>query len=286
MLSKNLSSHIETLLGSGIENVRNIAGGDISTALSLTTAEGSRFFLKLHAGELGRSMLQAEARGLKLLAQSGTMNVPTVIHLGYYETAFLLLESLLPAKEADTDWEEFGRQLAAMHGSAGDAFGLDHDNFIGSIEQINSPTTEWTTFYAEHRIRPLLDKGRVHYSKGVISLWDRLEGRLEQLIPCSKPSLIHGDLWSGNAMYTREGFAIYDPAICYADRLMDIAMARLFGGFSHAFFDAYFESSPNIEGDVRVKVDMYQLYYLMVHVVLFGGSYVPSVERILRRYAY
>ena len=263
MLTQALSDHFERLLGTRIGNVRRLGGGDISTALSITTANGNQFFVKLHPGHHGRSMLQAEARGLELLRSANALVVPEVFHEGYLGTAYLITEQLTPRSASETDWEDFGRMLALLHRTTAGAYGLDHDNYIGSLNQGNVQNADWPLFYSGQRIAPMMRQAEAYLSTTDQRNWADIETRLNDLIPCDTPSLIHGDLWNGNAMWTTNGPAIYDPAVGFCDRVMDLAMAKLFGGFPDVFFNAYLEAWPVDQEILNTKIQLYQLYYFI-----------------------
>ena len=176
--------------------------------------------------------------------------------------------------------------LAELHLQSSERFGLDHDNYIGSLPQQNSEHDSWVEFYRDERLisqMKLAEMGGRLTSK-MKQGFDSLFLELENLFPNEKPSLLHGDLWSGNMMVAEDGSpSIFDPAVYYGHREMDLAMMALFGGFGDSWVSAYNELYP-LEADWQERIPLGQLYPLMVHVNLFGGGYAGSVERILHQF--
>ncbi len=263
-----------------------VSGGSINEAYHLKTSRGS-FFLKYNDASRYPGMFEKEARGLQLLAAPDALDVPEVLLAGEAGNyAFLLLEYVEEAGTRRNFWDDFAKGLAALHQQKADRFGLDHDNYMGSLYQHNNFHDDWTEFFIEERLERQLKLARDHNKAGRSETagFERLYRRLNELIPATKPSLIHGDLWSGNFMVNSEGRAcLIDPAVYYGHPETDLAMSTLFGGFSEKFYDAYNTYHP-LEKGWRDRMDIYNLYPLMVHVNLFGGGYLGSVQRILRRF--
>lgn len=263
-----------------------VSGGSINEAFKITTAEG-KFFLKYNDTGLYPRMFEKEAEGLKLIKNCGEIDVPEVLltdHAGKF--SFLLLKFIEQTAESGNFWEYFGKQLAAMHNHHSAQFGLDHDNYMGSLIQHNTFHNHWTSFFVDERlerqVRLARENGKM--SRPDVSAFERLYRRLDEIFPQVKPSLVHGDLWSGNFMVNKSGQAcLIDPAVYYGHPEVDIAMSTLFGGFSSKFYDAYTNHHP-LEKGWQERLDYYNLYPLMVHVNLFGGGYLGSVQRILRRF--
>ncbi len=275
---------IEQQAGGAIRTVTPVSGGDINEAYRITTACDS-FFLKVNRSPDGPAMLNAEYQGLQALSSNG-LPVPEVISSGQHSgTGFLLMGMLQVAEKSNQGSEEAGRLLAQLHTTRQEIFGFEASNFIGSIPQDNSPTHDWPEFYIERRIEPLIKDNASLLGSKAVNAWHGLKPRLPELLECNHPALLHGDLWGGNYLFTSNGPVFIDPAVYCGDRLMDIAMTRLFGGFSRSFYDAYFETFPLSAEVLEERVHLYQLYYLLVHVALFGRSYVSSVEGILQRFA-
>lgn len=292
MFSEKLNQRIIRILKEKIsdsirlETHQSVSGGDINEAFKLITTEGD-FFIKTNKADQFPQMFEKEAKGLHLLRESGEINVPDVIAYDEADnTAFLLLEIIEPAPMKAGFWDDFGRSLARMHKHSNDYFGLDHDNYIGSLFQSNKKHTDWISFFTEERIEVQIkmarDEGLI--SRGTINRFERLFQRLNEIFPAEPPALLHGDLWNGNYMIGNDGRAyLIDPAVYYGHREMDLGMSKLFGGFNAEFYESYYDEYPLDKG-WQNRVDICNLYPLMVHVNLFGGSYVYSVEGILKRF--
>lgn len=261
-----------------------VSGGDINQAFRLDTDCG-RFFLKYQTHARAFAMFQAEVQGLTALSEAKALPVPDVLHCeATPEGSFLLLSFLDTASPAQQSWELLGQGLAQLHRHSAPTFGFHADNFIGTLPQSNRNHASWADFYAAERLLPqaqlafdtdLLDIKGLHQ---VECLCKQLEDRC----PAEAPSLLHGDLWKGNVLFVVGGQPyLIDPAIAFAHREMDLAMARLFGGFSEVFFRAY-EATLPIEPGFQERLPVYQLYYLLVHVNLFGRAYLSSVITALR----
>jgi fructosamine-3-kinase len=187
----------------------------------------------------------------------------------------------------EKDMDAFGHQLAQMHSYVGgESFGWDWDNFIGTLPQSNNKHRDWASFFVFERLLPQLklsDERKLLSSDEIPSENTLLE-RCLRFFPRVRPALLHGDLWSGNYLISVQGDPyLIDPSVYFGDADVDLAMTRLFGGFSSRFYNAYREHIP-IESFENERVDIYQLYYLLVHLNLFGKSYYPSVARVLKTY--
>ena len=284
-----LAQALGTALGAAVTAMRPLAGGDINDAFSVSLDDGREVFVKTRDHADPR-MFPCEARGLAWLAEAQALPVPRVLAASAGTAPgpqFLALEMLRPGRRR-RDYEEIlGRGLAALHRAGAPGFGLDHDNFIGSLPQENTPCPTWAGFYAERRLLPQLrravDQGRAPATW--IHDLDRLAGKLDALVgPAEPPARLHGDLWGGNLHVDDSGQPVLiDPAVYGGHREVDLAMLALFGGVSERFYDAYDEAYPLDPGWPR-RVPLYQLYPLLVHVNLFGMSYGSQVERALQRY--
>jgi fructosamine-3-kinase len=261
-------------------------GGCINQGGRLKTTSGI-FFLKWNDEKKFPLMFEAESEGLKLLQRQNAIRIPKVIGNGINDSyQFLLLEYIDQKSRSKNHWEALGTRLAALHRSFSTHFGLDHDNYIGSLKQYNQQSPSWIHFFIEQRLNIQL---KLAIDNGVApSNWqqrfERLYSRLPSLLPEEKPSLLHGDLWSGNLITDEKGEpCLIDPAVYYGNREADLAMTKLFGGFDRDFYTAYQEAFP-FQSGYQKRVDLYNLYPLLVHVNLFGGSYSYSVEEILRAF--
>ncbi len=286
-MEKYLKDHIEYLLCINIKAVRSVSGGDISQGYLLET-ESERFFCKVNHADQANAMFLAEKKALEAIARTKTIAVPNVLLCEALDKGgFLVMEYIEPKRASPTEMEKFGHQLAQLHqNSTTNTFGWEADNFIGSLPQSNQNNTDWSTFYAIERLLPQLKLSvcvkRLQTSE--IPSEHRLLKVCGALFSDVKPSLLHGDLWSGNYLISQEGHPyLIDPSTYYGHYEVDIAMTRLFGGFGTAFYDAHAEHFPKTGGEEE-RNDIYQLYYLLVHLNLFGKSYYQNVKHILDRY--
>jgi protein-ribulosamine 3-kinase len=273
---------------SPIDRVSPVGGGCISPTARFTTAAGESFFLKRGGPGLPAGMLEAEARGLEALAAAEAVRVPEVIGTGGSgPDGWLLLEWLPPGGVQATTWERLGRDLARLHRRRARRFGADRDNFIGSLAQSNAPVDSWPDFWRDHRLEPQLrlarDRGLL--GAGEARRFDAVFANLDTALEAAADdgaSLLHGDLWSGNVHILEDGTpAVVDPSVYHGHREVDLAMAQLFGGFDAAFRSAYLEAWPLEPGYEPTRRAIYQLYYLLVHVNLFGPSYLAGTRAAL-----
>jgi fructosamine-3-kinase len=266
-----------------VKSTQAVGGGCISNGKILSTQSGATFFLKTNPNT-PTDMFAREAEGLAALRVE---DAPTVPQPHLHGRDFILLEDLAPASRSRDYWSEFGRQLAAMHNHTNPQFGFEHDNYIGSTEQLNSWTEDGYEFFAENR---LLFQARLARQRGLLgqSDLDRVESicaRLTDLIPEQPASLIHGDLWSGNAMTNSNGGpAIIDPAAHYGWAEAELAMTTLFGSFSNTFYQAYQEVRP-LEPGFDFRFPIYNLCHLLNHLNIFGRGYLGQVQAILHRFS-
>lgn len=281
-MTPELRSVLRSTLGADVQSTRRLSGGDINDAFEVSLSDGRRVFVKTHPSP-PTGMFAAEARGLEWLDEAGALRIPRVLAASDARPAFLALELLTPGKRQRDFDEVLGRSLASLHRFGAPSFGLDHDNFIGRLPQSNRPTDHWAAFYWSRRLEPQLrlgaDRGLVGGS--LLRRFSDLERSLRNLVAEEAPSRLHGDLWGGNLHVDEAGApCLIDPAAYGGHREIDLAMMRLFGGFGARVFDAYHEAYPLPPG-ADERVSLYQLYPLLVHVNLFGSSYLSSVERAL-----
>jgi protein-ribulosamine 3-kinase len=272
---------------SSIQKFSFIGGGCINSGGKLSTSKGD-FFLKWNDVNIFPHMFEAESRGLALLSRQNAIRIPQVLGYGEKEVhQFLVLEYIKQEQRSSMYWEQLGIRLSHLHNATDTAFGLDHDNYIGSLRQHNTPHSSWVDFFIEQRLTVQLKlsldsgTGRPGWSKQSDSLFKKLPS----LLPEDKPSLLHGDLWSGNLIIDEKGEpCLIDPAVYFGNREADLAMTKLFGGFSDEFYEVYEEHSKLQQG-YQQRLELYNLYPLLAHVNLFGGAYVGSVDAILNRFA-
>lgn len=266
-----------------VKSYQPLSGGDINDVYKVSS--GVQYYvIKLNSASQYPDMFEIEAKSLKLLSESNSFFVPEVIAHGHFEDRTYLIMTFISSGQNKNFSEEFAVALAKLHRNQSDEYGLDFNNFIGRLPQSNLPnTTDAVEFYISLRLKPQF---KLAYDKGFrFDNLDNFYKNIEQIIPKEKASLIHGDLWSGNYLITNNNEpCIYDPAVCYASREMDLAMMQLFGGFPQDIFRIYDEIYP-LMPDWTFRVELWQLYYILVHVNLFGASYYSSAKRLLSKYS-
>jgi fructosamine-3-kinase len=264
-----------------------VHGGDINKTYCLFTSTG-KYFLKVNDEDKYPGMFAGEANGLDLLRKYCELKIPQVIKAGVNNKQQYLLMEWLEMGAAKKDmWEDFGTRLAMMHHQPQKYFGLNEDNYIGSLRQINDPHNEWDSFYTECRIMPLVKKlfDAGNFSPTDIKDAEFFCSSLKNIFPLEPSSLLHGDLWAGNYLISSSGFAaIFDPAVYFGHREMDIGMTRLFGGFDQRFYNAYNEAYP-LEKGWEKRLPVTQVYPLLVHAVLFGGHYIGSAKSVFKTFS-
>jgi len=265
---------------------RRGAGGGCINQTYIIEGGGRRYFVKTNdAGQL--AMFEAEADGLAELAQAGAIRVPRPICRGSAGgSAFLVLEHIEFGSGGNSNAQRLGTQLAALHRTHAAQFGWRRDNTIGATPQSNAWNDSWVEFWRERRLGYQLalaaaHGGGIRLQREGEKLLDRLPEFFTDYRP--EPSLLHGDLWGGNAAYDRSGApVIFDPAVYYGDRESDLAMTELFGGFPAAFYAAYREAWP-LDPGYAVRKTLYNLYHILNHYNLFGGGYRSQAESMIAR---
>ncbi len=289
MIEPALEEALRYALGAALKTTRRLSGGDINDAFELELNSGMRVFLKTNPSAPA-SMFPAEAHGLEWLRSAQALRVPEVLAVSNGradEPCFLVLELLSPGTPRSNFDARLGQGLAQLHRFGASRFGLERDNFIGSLPQRNQAHDSWAEFFWSERLEPQLERA-VAAGQATSRLragFERLASRLKQLVGPEEPiARLHGDLWGGNLHVDDSGApCLIDPAAYGGHREVDLAMMRLFGGFNESVFRAYHEAWPLSPGSAE-RIALYQLYPLMVHVNLFGGGYVESVEQNLARY--
>ena len=275
-----------------VVSARALSGGCINNARHIRTAQ-DEFFLKWNAS-ISSDVFSAEAHGLKLLEVANAVRAPKVLAVGSSSDnafpSFLLLEWLSPEPGHTNRLDPglFGEQLAALHQTTQQNYGLERNNYIGPTPQINRWEADWVTFYRDSRLQPQIELAAslgnlsAQRRRGLETLLDRLDGWLSHVR--RKPSLLHGDLWSGNVIPgPLSEPVLIDPAVYYGDREAELAYTELFGGFGARFYQAY-ESAMPLEPGYSDRRDIYNLYHLLNHLNLFGEGYGLQIDLILRRY--
>ncbi|MEW4924776.1 fructosamine kinase family protein [Algibacter sp. 2305UL17-15] len=285
-MNTDFKIYLSDLLSESFTNISIVSGGDISQAYRIETANNS-YFLKLNSAPDALTMFQTEAYGLQTIAKTNTIKTPNVLGCDSFEnSAFLLLEFIESKSPSAKDYKNLGEQLARLHQCTSENFGLDQDNFIGRLPQSNTKHNTWEDFYTYERLLPQLDLAK---QKGLLKSLEcpnieHIKKQLKPLFENIKPALLHGDLWSGNYLISLDGKPyLVDPSLYYGHYEVDIAMSKLFGGFGSSFYESYHRDFP-VEEQTSARIEIYQLYYLLVHLNMFGRSYYGSVVSILNKY--
>lgn len=278
-MEKDLKPVLESVLGESVSG--NMYGNG-----KLETESGKKYFLK--SGTPSRTY-QCEANGLQELAKAQAVKTASVVAVG---DTYILTEYLDKGKEKRDFFEDFGRSFAGLHCYHSDSFGFYEDNFIGANPQLNiavgDEKTNWAAFYFNKRLlfQYKLAEKEGNASSRLRSGFSKLEYRIEKILNGSEepPCLLHGDLWAGNYLADNNGDAVViDPAVYYGHREADLAMTKLFGGFTQAFYKAYMEEYPLPE-EWQYRENIYKLYHVMNHLNIFGRSYLPEAEFIVEGY--
>ena len=285
---EKIKDRIEEILGSKINSFISLSGGCISDAFKVTIADGSNFFLKYNPST-SNDMFVKEASGLMELAKANAIRIPKVLS---FDEDYILLEYIPTGNRKKNFFEDFGQSFAEMHKFTAESFGFYEDNYIGSNPQQNIPEgkekTNWVNFYFNKRILfqfQLAEKLRNSTEELRMGI-SKLENKIQDIIVDTKdkPSLLHGDLWSGNYMVDENGNAVLiDPAVYYGHREADLGMTKLFGGFSSEFYQAYDETFP-LEDGYEYRENIYKLYHVLNHLNLFGGGYYSQALSLIKFY--
>jgi len=280
-----IASHIAEATSQAFEGKqhRSVSGGCINQATALS--DGSRTFFVKGNDAAKVAMFEAEAMGLKEIYKTKTIRVPQPVCWGTESgSSYLVLEWLELGHAKAQVWEAMGQQLAAMHRvTSTNGFGWHQQNTIGATPQVNSWTSDWAEFFTEHRIgyQLTLAKRRGDNFPQQADLLAAIRQLLFKHQP--QPALVHGDLWSGNAAATQLGEPVLlDPAVYFGDREVDLAMTELFGGFPKTFYQGYEQALPLAPGYERRKT-LYNLYHILNHFNLFGGSYLAQANRMIEQ---
>jgi fructosamine-3-kinase len=277
-----IDTHISQITGTKFQTAtkRSIGGGCINQGYAVSNTQHT-YFVKINQASYS-TMFSAEALGLQQMYDTHTIRVPKPLCWGTASNnCYLVMEWLDIGSGGNKAWEQMGQKLAAMHKVKQNRFGWNVNNTIGSTTQINTWTDSWIEFYTEHRLGYQFKLGCRKGGKFPAS--EELLAAIPELLAGHEvqPSLVHGDLWGGNAGCTSDGTpVIFDPATYYGDREVDIAMTELFGGFSPAFYRGYNEVFPLDSGYEQRKV-LYNLYHIVNHFNLFGGSYESQANRMI-----
>jgi protein-ribulosamine 3-kinase len=288
MLAGEIQSSIEAAVSAAtgrlfrIEFIQPASGGCIHRSFRIE-GHNARYFVKTNSAEFADAFA-AEADGLEALAAAG-VSAPRPVTHGCAGTHSWLAMQFLPLVDAG-NYAALGRTVAALHSVRGERYGWRRDNFIGATPQRNGSSKSWSGFWREQRLLPQLELAKKNgFGKSLARKGEQLAIVLPQLLSGHEPaaSLLHGDLWNGNAGFLENGAPVlFDPAVFYGDREADIAMTELFGGFPLAFYEAYLGVAPLDAGYARRKT-LYNLYHVLNHANLFGGGYVARAEQMMNQ---
>jgi protein-ribulosamine 3-kinase len=268
-----------------VEQLAQIGGGCINYTYQIKTST-KRFFMKWNDLSFPE-MFKKEKDGLELLRKAKSIRIPAV--WGVEESRayqLILLEWINEGTRNPEFWEKLGGQLASLHKQTNKNFGLDYDNYIGSLKQSNRKHADWVSFFVEERLEKQLsvafDAGKIDNS--LTAKFSKLYHKLDNLIPKEAPALIHGDLWQGNLMCDRHANpVIVDPAVYYGHREAELSFTRLFGRFDKHFYNTYQQNFP-LEPGFEERIPIFNLYPLLVHVNLFGSSYLSGIKSCLNKF--
>lgn len=294
MLAADLKQSLEELLSRQLNKpltgarFEMIGGGSINETYRVTTVQGDLYFVKINSVHEYPGLFEKEARGLEFLGKQQLIRVPVVIAcevIGNYQV--LVLEWIKPGNRDTHFWKEFGTALARLHHVSESFFGFDHDNYMGALPQVNSKNDNWPQFFVENRLQPQLELA-IHRSlitRKELTCFERLYIKIPDIFNEEKPSLLHGDLWSGNFMCDEQRRPVLiDPAVYFGHRSVDLGMTTLFGGFAAEFYDAYHFHFP-FPANYREQWEVANLYPLLIHLNLFGSSYLSQIKTILRQFS-
>jgi len=282
-ISAGVINDIEGKLNTHIKNVSPVGGGDINQACHLQTALGN-FFIKINSLHKFPGMFKSEERGLAIIRKTNTTAVPEVVLQGDTgDESYLILQWIEAGRCDIISSKKLGRQLASMHYYTAAQFGFDADNYMGSLHQCNKQHNSWAQLFIEERLQPMVKMAvdKRELTPTDMYRFDELYKRLPDLFTEEPPALLHGDLWRGNYLVDINGKPyLIDPAVSYGNREFDIAMTTLFGGFDRAFYEAYNQEFP-LQPGWQQRLQLWNLYPLLVHVNLFGSMYTKRVRESL-----
>lgn len=267
-------------------NFFSVGGGSINDTYRLFFGDQT-VFCKINSATKFPQLFNKEKAGLALLGQGGIMKVPSVLDFFEFENQqILLIEWITEGERTENFWKLFGEQLAALHQQSASYFGLDEHNYMGSVPQMNHQQQSWVSFFREVRLQPMVrlcaDKGKLSTSHQ--QAFEKLYKQLANVFEDEDPSLLHGDLWSGNFMCNENNQPVLiDPAVYYGHRSMDLAMTTLFGGFRKPFYEAYHYHHP-LPSNYKEQWAVCNLYPLLIHLYLFGSGYLPQIENTLQQF--
>jgi protein-ribulosamine 3-kinase len=281
--------HISKQLHIAVSSVElmPVGGGSINETYRVTLNGNKNYFLKLNLASRFPGLFQKEKNGLEFLARQNCICTPSIL---FHETndkyQLLILEWIEHGSQNEGFWKKFGEQLAQLHHVHHDQFGFAEDNYMGSLPQENTFTKDWGRFFIDHRLKPQINLAiqNNYLEKGHLDSFESLFKKLDMVFNNESPSLLHGDLWNGNFMCNEQSLPVLvDPAVYFGHRSMDLAMTTLFGGFDKGFYDAYHYHFP-LPANYFEQWEVCNLYPLLIHLNLFGKSYLGDILRTLKKW--
>jgi protein-ribulosamine 3-kinase len=266
---------------------RTVSGGSINAVYQLIINNTEHFCCKVNSATKFPDMFESESASLSLISSTGIIRVPRIVLCTKINTSqVLVMEWIQPATRTSSFWQNFGKQLSLLHLKKGSHFGLDHNNYMGALPQSNETAADWSEFFYHRRIHPQV---KLAFENHLITikqatLFEKLPMQLPALFPDAEPRLLHGDLWSGNFLCDAgQNPVLIDPAVYYGHPAIDLAMTNLFGGFDKTFYDSYNYYNPLPANYLR-QWDCCNLYPLLIHLNLFGRSYLNDILSVISRY--
>ena len=284
MINSQLHSYLSQILNTTIKEIQTIGGGCINQTYKLKTSRGT-FFCKTNSASKFPQLFEKEKQGLEFLADQQIIHVPNVINYSNIDDQqILVLEWIEEGHKTNQFWKTFGQQLAALHQITNEKFGLEQDNYMGSVIQLNATYLNWIDFFIEQRLQPLIKLCQHYFTSRHSSHFELLYKRLPGIFDNEKPSLLHGDLWSGNFMCDDTGVPVLiDPAVYFGHRSVDLGMTTLFGGFHSLFYESY-HYHFTLPSNYKEQWKVCNLYPLLIHLHLFGSSYLSQIEQTLEEF--
>ena len=283
-------THFQALVSQKLQTTvleaKTVGGGCINEAYKIITSNKT-YFCKINSASKLPHLFEKEKNGLLIIEKQNIIKTPKIIDCFIErDQQFLILEWIEEGIKNQQFWQLFGQQLAALHQATSEQYGLDENNYMGSVSQKNNLHQDWVSFFIDERLDPMLRSCR---QKGLLSQkhqeqLERLYQRLPGFFNEENPALLHGDLWSGNYMCSQEGKPVLiDPAVYFGHRSVDLAMTTLFGGFDKKFYEAYHYHSPFPDNHLE-QWKVCNLYPLLIHLYLFGRSYLSQIEQTLNQF--
>lgn len=265
----------------------SVGGGSINQTCQIRLGNHS-WFCKINSAVNFPRLFEKEKKGLELIGSKAVISVPGVT--GCFESGqlqFLLMEWINTGERTKAFWQKFGEQLARMHQVESSQFGWQENNYMGSVVQSNMPESSWNRFFMEQRLQPMVDACyrnkllRDQHLKQFENLYSKLHQVFDEK---QNPVLVHGDLWSGNFICSQDSVPVLiDPAVYFGHPSVDLGMSTLFGGFNTQFYEAYQYQLP-FPSNYKEQWEICNLYPLLIHLLLFGSSYLNGIEKTLRYY--